>query len=109
MNAEGWGIPNGGVVPDSVVGSSVATSSTGSLAVGAANYDHVLLLGPAMAGYFSTPSLMPGALIEPLFLTDPSEGSIAASTTGQAAIARGLATAIEQYVAPPAGHANTQT
>ncbi len=101
MNAQGWAIPNAGVVPDSVVGSSVATSSTGPLAIGAANYDHVLLLGPVMAGYFTTPSLMPGALIEPLFITDPSEGSIAASTSGQAVIARGLATAIEQYFAPP--------
>ena len=44
---------------------------------------------------------MPGALIEPLFITDPFEGTIAASVSGQETIARGLAQAIEQYFAPP--------
>jgi N-acetylmuramoyl-L-alanine amidase len=43
---------------------------------------------------------MPGALIEPLFITDPYEGSLAASTTGESVIAGGLALAIEQYFAP---------
>ena len=55
-----------------------------------------------MAGYFSSPSQMPGALIEPLFITDPFEGSIAASVTGQHAIAAGLDHAVDQYFAPPA-------
>jgi N-acetylmuramoyl-L-alanine amidase len=40
---------------------------------------------------------MPGALIEPLFITDPFEGSIAASADGQRVIAGALARAIEQY------------
>jgi N-acetylmuramoyl-L-alanine amidase len=102
MNADGWGIPDAGVLPDALEGSAVATTSTGAIATAAASYDHVLLLGPAMAGYFTTPSLMAGALIEPLFITDPSEGSVAASASGQEAIARGLATAIDQYFAPPA-------
>jgi N-acetylmuramoyl-L-alanine amidase len=44
---------------------------------------------------------MPGALIEPLFITDPFEGTIAASASGQETIARGLAQAIEQYFGPP--------
>lgn len=109
MNAKGWDIPNAGVVSDSSVGSIVATGSSGAVATGAADYTHVLLLGPAMAGYFSTPSLMPGALIEPLFITDPFEGSIAASAVGQATIARGLATAIEQYFAPPGHRTRTST
>jgi N-acetylmuramoyl-L-alanine amidase len=56
-----------------------------------------MLLGPAKSGYFSTPSTMPGALTEPLFITDPFEGSIAASSNGQQVIAAGLARAIEQY------------
>ena len=60
----------------------------------AAAYGHLLLLGPARAGYFATPSQMPGALIEPLFITDPFEGSIAASVSGQDAIAAGLAQAV---------------
>ena len=76
------------------------TPSDSPIAIGAATYGHVLLLGPAMAGYFTTPSLMPGALIEPLFVTDPFEGSIAASARGQQVIAQGLAEAIDQYFAP---------
>ena len=54
-----------------------------------------------MPGYFSTPSRMPGAVVEPLFITDPFEGSIAASTKGQGVIAGGIAEAVEQYLAPP--------
>jgi N-acetylmuramoyl-L-alanine amidase len=94
MNAEGWAIPDEGVQPDTALGSSITEAS--------AAYGHLLELGPAEAGYFSTPSEMPGALIEPLFLTDPFEGSIAASAKGQQVIAAGLAEAVDQYFAPPA-------
>jgi N-acetylmuramoyl-L-alanine amidase len=93
MNAQGWGIPNEGVQNDASLGGPALSDA-------AAGYGHLLLLGPADPGYFTTPSLMPGALIEPLFITDPFEGSIAASTTGQQTIARGLATAVEQYFGP---------
>jgi N-acetylmuramoyl-L-alanine amidase len=48
---------------------------------------------------FGSPSMMPGALIEPLFITDPFKGSIAASGRGQQVIAAGLARAIQQYFA----------
>jgi N-acetylmuramoyl-L-alanine amidase len=97
MNARGWGIPNAGVVSDGFLGSAISSQ--------AISYGHLLLLGPADPGFFSTPSEMPGALIEPLFLTDPFEGSIAASPQGQEVIAGGLAHAIEQYFAPPPGPA----
>jgi N-acetylmuramoyl-L-alanine amidase len=53
-----------------------------------------------MPGYFSSPSQMPGAVVEPLFITDPFEGSIAPSTGGQQVIAAGIAEAVEQYFAP---------
>jgi N-acetylmuramoyl-L-alanine amidase len=89
MNAQGWQIPNGGVQTDQGFGSSVSAASQA--------YDHLMLLGPAKKGYFSTPSTMPGALVEPLFITDPFEGTIAASSRGQQVIAGGLARAIEQY------------
>jgi N-acetylmuramoyl-L-alanine amidase len=92
MNAQGWQIPDGGVQPDQELGSSLTPADLA--------YGHLLLLGPAKAGYFNTPSMMPGALIEPLFITDPFEGSIAASTRGQQVIATGLARAIEQYFGP---------
>jgi N-acetylmuramoyl-L-alanine amidase len=92
LNAHGWGIPDDGVVPDGTLGGPPLTTS-------AAAYDHLLLLGPADPGYFSTPSQMPGALIEPLFITDPFEGTIADSTAGHEAIAEGMAKAVEQYFA----------
>ena len=102
MNAQGWQIPNDGVQPDGTFGSAVGNPSAGSLAAEAASYDHLMLLGPAESGYFSTPSQMPGAVIEPLYLTDPFEGTIAASPADQKIVAHGIATAVEQYFAPTA-------
>jgi N-acetylmuramoyl-L-alanine amidase len=87
-------LPDGGVQSDQGLGSSLSPADLA--------YGHLLLLGPAERGYFSTPSTMPGALVEPLFITDPFEGSIAASSRGQQVIAGGLARAVEQYFAPPA-------
>jgi len=100
MNAQGWQIPDGGVLPDSGYGSSVGDPSTGGLAALAASYHHLMLIGPPLAGYLTTPSQMPGAVIEPLYLTDPFEGSIAADPADQQVIANGIATAVEQYLAP---------
>jgi N-acetylmuramoyl-L-alanine amidase len=94
MNHRGWGIPNDGVLPDTVLGSAVDNADRA--------YGHLILLGPAKAGYFATPSDMPGALVEPLFLTDPFEASIAASAQGQEVIADGLAEAVVQYFQSPA-------
>ena len=93
MNAQGWDIPSEGVQSDAGLGSALTAA--------AENYGHLLLLGPAKAGYFSTPSQMPGALIEPLFLTDPFEGSIAASAHGQHVIAGAIAQGVSQYLAGP--------
>jgi N-acetylmuramoyl-L-alanine amidase len=107
MNLQGWNIPNDGVTSDATEGSSVGDPAEGGLAAESANYDHLLLLGPASPGYFSTPSEMPGAVIEPLFLTDPFEGSIAVSTRDQEVIAKGIAKAVEQYFAPT--HAATSS
>jgi N-acetylmuramoyl-L-alanine amidase len=90
MNAQGWDIPDEGVQADTGLGSALTAAAVA--------YGHLLLLGPAKAGYFDTPSQMPGALIEPLFVTDPFEASIAASAGGQQVIARALAKAIEQYL-----------
>ena len=93
LNAHGWAIPDDGVVSDVSLGGP-------ALSAAAAAYGHLLLLGPAKPGYFDTASQMPGALIEPLFITDPFEGSIAASAAGQQAIAAGLDRAVTQYFAP---------
>jgi N-acetylmuramoyl-L-alanine amidase len=94
MNAQGWSIPDEGVVSDTLLGGP-------PLSEAAAAYGHLLLLGPADPGYFSAPSTMPGALIEPLFITDPYEGTLANSVQGQRVIAAGLATAVAQYFGPP--------
>jgi len=102
MNAQGWGIPNLGVVDDSELGGP-------ALSTAAADYGHLLLLGPADPGYFTTPSQMPGALIEPLFVTDPYEGSQAASPAGQGVMAGGLAQAVQQYFATPRAKEMTPT
>ena len=91
LNAQGYGIPDEGVLPDTVLGSALDSAALA--------YGHLILLGPAKAGYFTSPSQMPGALIEPLFVTDPFEGSIAASANGQQLIAAALAEAINQYFA----------
>ena len=91
MNARGYAIPDDGVQQDSGLGSALTSAAVA--------YGHLLLLGPAKAGYFSTPSKMPGALIEPLFLTDPFEASIAVSAQGQQVIASGIAEAVSQYFA----------
>ena len=57
-------------------------------------------MGPAERGFFTTPSEMPGAVVEPLYLTDPYEGSIADSAAGQQVIAQGIADAVDQYLHP---------
>lgn len=101
MNAQGWDIPSLGVTNDTELGGP-------ALSTAAADYSHLLLLGPGVPGWFDTPSQMPGALIEPLFITDPFEGSIADSASGQQVIAGGLAQAVEQYFAPPATGKNSE-
>ncbi len=100
MNAQGWAIPDRGVVSDATEGSTSGNPADGGLAAQASAYHHLLLLGPAAPGYFTTPSQMPGALIEPLFLTDPFEGTIAASGPDQAVIAQGIVTAVGDYFGP---------
>jgi N-acetylmuramoyl-L-alanine amidase len=90
LNAHGWGIPDDGVLEDVGLGGPALDPAS-------AVYGHLLLLGPGVSGWFTTPSQMPGALIEPLFVTDPFEATIAASPAGQRAIAGGLARAVEQY------------
>jgi N-acetylmuramoyl-L-alanine amidase len=101
MNKRGWGIPDDRVVNDSTIGSLVQGSSS-PLVTEAANYGHLLLLGPYEIGYNPKPSAMPGAVIEPLFVTDPFEASIAISSQGQSVMADALAKAIGQYLSPPA-------
>ena len=89
LNHAGYGIPDGGVQDDSQLGSTLSAQGQA--------YGHLVLLGPPMDGYVTTPSQMPGALIEPLFITDPFEASVADSARGQRLIADGIAKAVGQY------------
>ena len=96
MNAQGWGIPDLGVTDDSELGGPASQHGRRRLQAPVA-------ARPSRPGLVSTsPSLMPGALIEPLFITDPYEGTQAASVSGRQVIAGGLAQAIEQYFDAPA-------
>jgi len=54
------------------------------------SYGHLIELGPASAGWVDDPSQMPGALVEPLFITKPAEAQIASDPAGQERIARAL-------------------
>jgi N-acetylmuramoyl-L-alanine amidase len=89
LNSRGYRIPDGGVTSDLTFGSASSRDADA--------YGHLLLLGPAKPGYSDTPSQMPGALIEPLFLTNPSEAALAAATRGQSLIAAGIARAVGDY------------
>jgi N-acetylmuramoyl-L-alanine amidase len=64
----------------------------------AESYGHLLLLGPAEAGWLDKGTTMPGALVEPLFLTKPGEASVATSPGGQRKIAQALAAGLERYL-----------
>lgn len=61
-------------------------------------YGHLIELGPAAAGWVDNPSQMPGALIEPLFLTHPREAALAGSPSGQQRVAAALKTGLEKYL-----------
>jgi hypothetical protein len=86
----GWAVADRGAVADSIAGTPTLT------AAGAA-YGHELELGPADAPWFRSPSLMPGVIVETLFLTDYAEAEGALSSAGQHALAQGVVGAIESY------------
>lgn len=86
----------GTAVPDLGVHNDIGYGDLAS--AGAQAYGHLTLLGPPKRGYLSTPTLVPAALIEPLFLTNPAEASLADSAAGQEAVARGLADAAQQFL-----------
>lgn len=90
LHATHPGIPDLGVHTDVGYG--------GNLTAADRAYGHLVLLGPRKRGYLNTPTMVPAALIEPLFLTNPAEASLADSRAGQEAIGHGLADAAEQFL-----------
>lgn len=86
----GLGTSDRGVWTDDQLGAPSLTNS-------GSQYGHLIELGPALSGWVDSPSQMPGALIEPLFLTDPREARIAAEQTGQQQIAAALNAGLQKY------------
>lgn len=91
IQAAGWRIPDRGVRSDENQGSATPGAPAG--------WHRLFLLGPALQGWNDHPSQMPGAVVEPLFVTNPLEDRIVASQAGDQAIAKGIAEAVESFVA----------
>lgn len=85
------GTSDRGVWTDDQVGGPALTQE-------GADYGHLVELGPPAAGYVDNPSDMPGALVEPLFLTNDAEARLASSAAGQQRIAEALKSAVEKYL-----------
>lgn len=90
LAARGWSVPDRGVIPDTQLDAP-------TLSAQGAAYGHLHELGPAAPGWIDRPSRMPGALVEPLFISDPAEASLATSGAGQNALSGALVRAIEEY------------
>ena len=83
--------PDRGVWTDDQLAAPALTSSGNA-------YGHLIELGPRAAGWVDSPSQMPGALVEPLFITDPVEAQVATDPAGQLLIARALESGLVKYL-----------
>lgn len=81
-------------VPDRGIADDTATGG-GQITPAGEAYGHLMLLGPASPGWVDEPSGMPGALVEPLFLSNPGDAAMAADPAGRAAVATGISRALE--------------
>lgn len=89
------GVPDRGIIPDDQLVAPTLTDA-------AANYGHLIELGPAQSGWVQNPSQMPGALVEPLFVTDPAEAQMVATAAGQLHVARALQSGLLAFLQPHA-------
>jgi N-acetylmuramoyl-L-alanine amidase len=87
----GWPVLDRGIADDTTTGGAVSDAGEA--------YGHLVLFGPVAPGYVDEPSTMPGALVEPLFLSNPEEAAVAADPAGQFAIANGIAQAVHTALA----------
>ena len=85
------GTADRGVWTDDQLAAPTLTSSGSS-------YNHLIELGPMSAGWVDTPSEMAGALVEPLFLTNPAEGRLVADPSGQQVIAAALEAGLVKFL-----------
>jgi N-acetylmuramoyl-L-alanine amidase len=91
----GWQVYDRGVLSDADTGHTGLTAAADA-------YGRLMELGPAKVGWNDHPSQMPGALVEPFFVTDPVEAQVAGSAAGQKAIATGLEQGLAAFLAPAA-------
>jgi N-acetylmuramoyl-L-alanine amidase len=61
-------------------------------------YGHLIELGPTASGWVDAPSQMPGALVEPVFLTNPAEARLASGASGQQQIAAALEVGLVKFL-----------
>jgi N-acetylmuramoyl-L-alanine amidase len=93
LHRQGWPVPDRSILKD--------TQNHGTaLTAAGARYGHEALLGPYARGWVPNPTRMPGAIIEPLFLTRPTEADIVASPAGQAVLAKAILIAVQQFLGP---------
>lgn len=69
-----------------------------TLTTSGSTYGHLIELGPESAGWVDDPSQMPGALVEPLFLTNPAEAHLASDPSGQQQIAVALEAGLVRFL-----------
>jgi N-acetylmuramoyl-L-alanine amidase len=86
------GTSDRGVWTDDQLAAPTLTSSGSS-------YNHLIELGPMAAGWVDEPSQMAGALVEPLFLTNPTEARQASDPSSQQQIAAALEAGLAKYLA----------
>ena len=85
------GTADRGVWTDDQLAAPTLTSSGSS-------YNHLIELGPMSAGWVDAPSQMAGALVEPLFLTNPAEARVASDPSGQQVIAAALEAGLVKFL-----------
>jgi N-acetylmuramoyl-L-alanine amidase len=85
------GTADRGVWTDDQLAAPTLTSS-------GSTYNHLIELGPLSAGWVDAPSQMAGALVEPLFLTNPTEAKLAADPSGQQVIAAALEAGLVKFL-----------
>jgi N-acetylmuramoyl-L-alanine amidase len=85
------GTADRGVWTESQLAAPTLTSS-------GSTYGHLIELGPMASGWVDDPSQMPGALVEPLFLSNPAEAQLAGDDAGQQRIAVALEAGLVKFL-----------
>ena len=85
------GTADRGVWTDDQLAAPTLTSS-------GSTYGHLIELGPPASDWVDDPSQMPGALVEPLFLTNAAEAQVAGDEAGQQRIAAALESGLVRFL-----------